>query len=129
MPVMLNDHCPRVCSRRSAAPRLTSVGLALTLCLAAVFTPISLAQKAEKSDRKVLVSTKPEYPEVLRHAQVGGLVRLKVTVLPNGSVSNVEVMGGNPILAESAVAAVKKWKYTPGPSQTVEDVPLSFSPH
>jgi len=103
--------------------------LSLALCQMAVFVLPSLAQKAEKSDRKIIVSTKPEYPNILRRAQVGGLVRLKATVLPNGTVSSVEILGGNPILAENAVAAVKKWKYVPGPNQTVEDVALSFSPN
>lgn len=77
----------------------------------------------------MLVSVKPEYSELLKHAQIGGLVRLKVTVAADGKVSNVDVVGGNPILAESASAAVMKWKFIPGPGQTVEDISISFSPH
>jgi TonB family protein len=100
----------------------------LALCLSGAFIPSSLAQKAEKSTRKVIVTAKPEYPEILKRAQVGGLVRLKATVLPNGTVSNVDVLGGNPILAENAVAAVKKWKYTPAPTETTEEISLRFSP-
>jgi TonB family protein len=103
--------------------------LSLALCLTAVFVPPCLAQKAEKSDRKVIVSAKPDYPDILRRARVGGLVRLKATVLPNWTVSSVEILGGNPILAENAVTAVKKWKYVPSPTQTVEDISLSFSPN
>jgi len=103
--------------------------LPLALCLTAAFVPSSLAQKAEKPERKIIVSVKPVYPDLLRRAQVGGLVRLKATVLPNGTVSDIEIVGGNPILAERAVDAVKKWKYAPGPSQTIEDVSLSFTPH
>ena len=60
---------------------------------------------------------------------MGGLVRLKATVGPDGKVDNVEVLGGNPILAESAVAAVIKWKFAPAAAQTVEDVSLTFTPH
>jgi TonB family protein len=88
-----------------------------------------LAQKISKSERKVLVSVKPDYSEILRRAQIGGVVRLKVTVSPEGKVLNVEVVGGNPILAESAASAVKSWKYAPAPSQTLEDVSISFTPH
>lgn len=101
----------------------------LALCLTTVFVPASLAQKPSKSERKVIVIAKPDYPDILRRAQVGGVVRLKATVLPNGTVSSVDVLGGNPILAENAAAAVKKWKYAPAASQTTEDVSLSFSPH
>lgn len=113
----------------SSARWLSFAILSLALCQMTVFVLPSLAQKAEKSDRKVIVSSKPDYPAILRRAQVGGLVRLKATVLPNGTVSSVEILGGNPILAENAVAAVKKWKYVPSPIQTVEDVSLSFSPN
>lgn len=54
---------------------------------------------------------------------------MKAWVLPNGTVTNVEVLGGNPILADSAVAAVKGWKFAPGPSQTAEDIAVDFNPH
>lgn len=103
--------------------------LTLALSVTAVFVPVLPAQKPSKPERKVTLVTKPEYPEILRRAQVGGVVRLKATVLPNGTVSNVEILGGNPILAENAAASVKKWKYAPAATQTAEDVSLSFSPH
>ena len=103
--------------------------VALALCLTAAFVTPSHAQKAEKSARKVVVTVKPDYPEVLKRAQVGGVVRLKVTVQPNGTVSNVEVLGGNPILADSAAVAVKRWKYAPAPTETVENPSLTFSPN
>jgi TonB family protein len=93
------------------------------------FAPILLAQKSSKSERKVLVSTKPEYSDFLRHAQIGGLVRLKATVSAEGKVSSVDIIGGNPILAESAVKAVMTWKYVPAAAQTVEEISISFSPH
>ena len=114
----------------SAVPRkFTFVVLTLLFCGIALVPSPAQAQKAEKSVRKVLATTKPDYPELLKHQQIGGLVRLAATVLPDGSVSKVEIRGGNPILAESAVAAVMKWKYAPAASQTVEEVALSFTPH
>jgi TonB family protein len=115
--------------RKSNPARLASATLMLALCLTTAFVSTSLAQKAGKSERKVIVVATPDYPDILRHAQVGGTVRLKATVLPNGTVSNVEVIGGNPILAENAAAAVRKWKYSPAATQTTEDVSLRFSPH
>jgi TonB family protein len=126
---MLPKDCFSSRSTGSIQQRLACATLTLALCLTAIFVAPSLAQKASKSDRKVLVTTTPDYPLILQHAQVGGLVRLKATVLASGTVSKVEIMGGNPILAENAVAAVMKWKFAPAPSQTVEDVALSFTPH
>jgi TonB family protein len=106
-----------------------SIGsLVLTLCLGA-FAPALFGQKSAKSERKVLISIKPEYSDLLRHAQIGGLVRLKAVVSPEGKVSSVDVVGGNPILAESAVKAVMQWKYVPTAAQTVEEISVSFTPH
>lgn len=100
----------------------------LALGLTCGFAPALLGQKSLKSDRKVLVSVKPEYSEFLRHAQIGGLVRLKATVSAGGKVSSVDIVGGNPILAESAAKAVMNWKYVPASAQTVEDVSINFTP-
>jgi TonB family protein len=115
--------------RTSNLGRLASATLTLALCLTAAFVPASLSQKASKPERKIIVISKPDYPDILRRAQVGGVVRLKAIVLANGTVSNVEILGGNPILAENAAATVKKWKYAPAATQTTEEISLSFTPH
>jgi TonB family protein len=83
----------------------------------------------DANHRKILSRVNPEYPDTLRMAQIGGLVRLNVTVSPGGTVTQAEVRGGNPILAEKAQQAVMKWKFAPGPAQTVEEIRISFSPH
>ncbi len=116
-------------STRNVPRRLAWATLMLALLLTAAFVPAARAQKVSLSDRRVLVSSKPDYPEILKRAQVGGLVRLKATVLASGTVSKIDVLGGNPILAENAVTAVMKWKFAPAASQTVEEISLSFSPH
>jgi len=114
---------------RSSRWSLASAALTVTFCLIAGFGQPLSAQKADKPDRKVLVSSQPLYPDLLKRAQIGGLVRLKATVLINGTVSSVAVVGGNPVLGESAVAAIKKWKFAPAASQTVEDIAVNFNPH
>ena len=105
--------------------------MTLLLSITSTWAPGALAQTATraKSSRKIIVTVKPEYPATLQHAQIGGLVRLSATVLPNGTVSKVQIRGGNPILAESAAAAVMKWKYAPGPAETSEEVSVNFTPH
>ena len=106
---------------------IASATFAVVLCLTPGFVPASLAQESAKSHRKVLSQVKPEYPETLRNLHIEGMVRLTAIVLPNGSVLAVRVRGGNPILVENAVKAVKSWKYTPAAAQTEEEVVLNFS--
>lgn len=103
--------------------------LTLVLMSSAAWRTNLFAQKAQKPTRPVITTVKPEYPAALQHAQIGGLVRLSATVLPNGTVSKIQIRGGNPILADCASAAVMKWKYAPAPNETTEEVSLSFSPH
>jgi len=55
----------------------------------------------------------PAYPDEARNNHVEGTVLLRVTVAPDGSVSSADRMGGDPQLAESAIAAAKQWKYQP----------------
>jgi len=69
----------------------------------------------------------PEYPAVLKNGRFEGQVRLDATVLANGTVSKVEVRGGNPMLCQYAAQAVMHWKYAPGPAQTVEEVVFNFN--
>ena len=87
------------------------------------------AQKIEKVERKLIRKVTPDYPWDLKRASIGGMVRLDVVVSPGGSVNDVSVVGGNPILADCAVRAVKKWKYSPADTETNVRVNVSFDPH
>jgi TonB family protein len=106
--------------------RRVSAILTLLFCVTGACAPQLRAQNADKSHRKVISTVKPAYPPTLKNLHIEGLVRLKATVLPNGSVSDIEVIGGNPILVENAVRAVKSWKYAVAPSQTQEEIVLNF---
>jgi TonB family protein len=81
----------------------------------------------KKPSREVIRAVKPDYPAIVKNARIGGTVRLNAVVLPNGSVARVEILGGNPILAESAARAVMKWKYALGSTQTSEEVVVNFN--
>jgi TonB family protein len=83
---------------------------------------------AQETERKIVKKVAPEYPKILRERGIGGAVRLKVTIEPNGEVSSVETLGGNAILAEQAVSAVKQWRYAPAQKATVTEVRINFDP-
>lgn len=59
---------------------------------------------------------------------LAGLVRLRVTVAPDGAAKGIEVLGGNPVLAKAAQDAVARWKWAPAPHETKETVELRFHP-
>lgn len=93
-------------------------------------TPTVSAQKADKnaSPRKLLTQVTPDYPPDLKRAAIGGKVRLDIIVNRSGAVDFVQVAGGNPILAEAATRAVKKWKYAAASSSTNIRVNFTFDP-
>jgi outer membrane biosynthesis protein TonB len=43
-------------------------------------------------------------------------------------VEEVELLGGNPILGEAAMDAVKKWVFVAGRSRTETEVSIPFDP-
>ena len=89
---------------------------------------LSISQPGVSAERQLLTRVEPEYPETLQRLQIGGTVRLIVTISPNGSVESAQVLGGNPILAESAIKAVKQWVYTANPARTISEVSVPFFP-
>jgi len=99
----------------------------LAFCLALGSVPAARAQSEEHPSRKVIQSQKPDYPPVLKILGIGGTVRLNARVLANGTVARVSILGGNPILAESAAKAVMTWKYAPAASASNEIVIFDFN--
>jgi len=87
-----------------------------------------VSEKAKKQ-RSLLTRVEPEYPRELQQRGIEGTVRLAVTVSPKGSVESVQVVGGNPILAEAAVKSVKQWIYSPSVVTTIIDVSIPFEVH
>jgi outer membrane biosynthesis protein TonB len=51
-----------------------------------------------------------------------------VSIKADGSVKDTELLGGNPILAESAQKSVLQWKFSPGDSATTVEVVVHFDP-
>src|SRR5271168_4185122 len=74
---------------------------------------------AQENDRKVVKKVEVQYPLVLKRRGIGGTVRLKVTVHADGTVKDVEVLGGNPALSDAAEKAVRQWRFAPGGESTM----------
>ena len=100
-----------------------SIGIAVLLVLPAP------ARLQGQSERKVLTMAKPAYPDLARRANISGVVKLVVTVHPNGAVNDARIAGGNPVLCNAAMDAVRKWKFEPSAIETTEIVQLRFQPN
>jgi TonB family protein len=85
---------------------------------------LEVTSSGYRGERALLSQVDPKYPEALVSLHLTGTVRLLVTISPKGSVEDVQVLGGHPLLAESAIAAVKQWVYATGGSRVKTVVSL-----
>ena len=99
---------------------------ALVALLAAMSTLNISAQQSSEVPRKILVQTSPVYPTLARSMNIHGTVKLQAEVAPNGTVKKVDIVGGHPLLTQSAVTAVGHWKFEPGPKETKESIEIKF---
>ena len=76
--------------------------------------------------RKVKSNPQPEYPELARKMHIQGVARVEITVLPDGSVGKVKELGGNPVLLDALVRAVRKWRYESADRESVVEVQFEF---
>jgi TonB family protein len=78
--------------------------------------------------RRVEHTVPPEYPEIAKRMRLTGTVQVEALVKPDGTVKEVTVVGGHPVLADALVHAVMQWKYQPASRETRETVKFSFIP-
>lgn len=66
-----------------------------------------------EAKRAAVEKTAPVYPPMARQMKVTGRVVVNATVKEDGTVDDVKIETGSPILARAAVDAVKKWRFHP----------------
>jgi periplasmic protein TonB len=55
----------------------------------------------------------PTYPPLAIQIRHEGTVRLHAIISTDGSIQSLEVLSGDPLLIQSALAAVRQWRYRP----------------
>jgi protein TonB len=61
----------------------------------------------------LLRKVSPNYPPLARQARIQGVVVLQAQISKEGSIENLQLISGHPMLAPAAIEAVKQWKYKP----------------
>lgn len=65
------------------------------------------------SEGLILKKVQPRYPAQAMQMRIEGPVQMQATVSKDGSISNVKILSGDPVLAHAAQEAVRQWKYKP----------------
>ena len=55
----------------------------------------------------------PTYPAIAKTARIQGQVVLQATISKAGTIENLRAVSGPPMLYQSAIEAVRQWRYKP----------------
>jgi TonB family protein len=92
-----------------------------------LFVPGSAVAQGELT-RKTKTKVAPTYPELARRMNITGTVKFLIVVSPSGNVKDTKVVGGNPLLVNAAIDALKKWKFEAGEGESSGTVSFRFQP-
>ncbi len=84
--------------------------------------------QGDEINRRAKTKVQPFYPDLARKMNITGTVKIEVTVAPNGTVKEARVVGGHPVLANSALDAAKKWRFEPAPAESTGVIEFKFEP-
>jgi protein TonB len=62
---------------------------------------------------KLVNRVQPIYPPLARQTRISGTVKLHAIIGKDGSVQQLQVVSGHPLLVQSALDAVRQWRYQP----------------
>jgi len=80
----------------------------------------------------LIAKVNPVYPPLAKQARIQGVVHLTTTIAADGTVQNLEVISGHPLLVPAAMEAVKQWVYKPtllngNPVEVITQVDVNFT--
>jgi protein TonB len=78
-----------------------------------VATPQRVRVSQGVSQGLLIRKVQPVYPPLARQARIQGNVVLQAEISKDGTIENLRLMSGHPMLAPSAIEAVKQWRYKP----------------
>jgi periplasmic protein TonB len=78
-----------------------------------VATPQRVRVSQGVSQGLLIHRVQPMYPPLARQARIQGTVVLQAEISKDGTIENLRLISGHPMLAPSAIEAVRQWRYKP----------------
>jgi TonB family protein len=80
----------------------------------------------------LLNQVRPEYPPLAKQARVQGTVTFRATIAKDGTIANLNLISGPPLLVQAAQQAVSQWQYKPTllngqPVEVVTTIDVNFT--
>jgi periplasmic protein TonB len=90
-----------------------SIGTDIPVVIPAHMKPVKPLVVSTLGEGSLVHRVQPIYPALARQARVEGTVELRAIISKSGTIENLAVVRGHPMLAGAAVEAVKQWRYRP----------------
>jgi|SRR5579872_825586 protein TonB len=78
-----------------------------------IATPQRVRVSSGVSQGLLIRKVAPNYPPLARQARIQGSVILQAQISKEGTIQNLQLISGHPMLAPAAIEAVKQWRYRP----------------
>lgn len=76
-------------------------------------TPSRIRQGGNVQAAKLINRVTPNYPPLARQTRIAGTVRLHAIIGKDGTVQQLTLESGHPLLVQAALDAVRQWRYQP----------------
>lgn len=95
-------------------------------------TPKRIRVGGQVEAAKAIFKPTPQYPPLAKMARIQGTVRLEAIISTDGTIQDLKVLSGHPLLVKAAMEAVQKWRYQPTllngePVQVITEVDVNFT--
>jgi len=95
-------------------------------------TPQRIRVGGQVEAAKLIYGPSPEYPPLAKMARIQGTVRLEAIISKDGTIQDLKVLSGHPLLVKAALDAVKQWRYQPTllngePVEVVTEIDVNFT--
>jgi protein TonB len=87
--------------------------LSSTAALPKIATPQRVRVSSGVSTGLLIKKVTPVYPQLAKQARIQGSVVLQAEISKEGTIQNLQLISGHPMLAPAAIEAVKQWRYKP----------------
>ncbi len=84
-----------------------------TAAIPKIATPQRVRVSQGVSTGLLIKKVQPNYPPLARQARIQGSVVLQAEISKEGTIQNLQLVSGHPMLAPAAIEAVKQWRYKP----------------
>jgi len=95
-------------------------------------TPSRIRVGGNVAAASLIRKIQPVYPQLAKQARVQGSVHFTAIIGKDGTIQNLQLIGGHPLLVQAAQDAVKQWLYKPtllngDPVEVVTQIDVNFT--